>query len=107
MTFINLTPHSVSLMRDGSVLHISPEPIPARCEEAETLSATVAGYPVYNVTFGTVYGLPEPKEGVLYIVSRMVAEALPDRHDLVFPHQLVRDSAGNIVGCQALGEAWA
>lgn len=36
-----------------------------------------------------------------YIVSRMVANALPNRKDLLVPNELVRDDQGNIIGCRS------
>lgn len=38
----------------------------------------------------------------LLIVSRLVAEACPERDDLVVPDDTVRDDAGRIIGCRAL-----
>lgn len=34
----------------------------------------------------------------------LVAEALPERGDLLFPVDLVRDDGGQIIGCRALGQ---
>lgn len=33
----------------------------------------------------------------------MVVEAYPERRDLVFPYREVRDNAGRVIGCAALG----
>jgi hypothetical protein len=32
----------------------------------------------------------------------LVAEAVPDRDDLVFPDDIVRDATGAVIGCHAL-----
>lgn len=52
---------------------------------------------------GPCMGLPTRREGVWLIVSRMVAEANPDREDLLFPDRLIRDATGQVTGCAALG----
>lgn len=54
-----------------------------------------------EIGFGEVTGLPEPEEGTRYIVSSMVFEACPERHDLIVPIDFVRDSEGRIEGCRA------
>ena len=40
---------------------------------------------------------------VYYIVSQIVKSALPNRADLLVPAEVVRDNAGNIIGCKSLG----
>lgn len=40
----------------------------------------------------------------MYVVSRLVAEAVPERRDLVVPHGLVRDGQGRVVGCAQLAQ---
>src|SRR5690606_27309669 len=69
-------------------------------------AATVNGVqvPIVQVGTGDLEGLPDQQPGVWLIVSRMVAEAAPHRRDLVIPHGLVRDDAGRVVGCSALGQ---
>ena len=85
----------------------------SRVEEQERVvgSVPVADHPdspeaiieLIQVTSGEIVGLPEPKDGVFYIVSRLVAEASPKRDDLVFPFGLVRDESGTVIGCRSLG----
>jgi hypothetical protein len=38
-----------------------------------------------------------------FIVSQLIKSAFPDRHDLLVPAEVVRDSDGNIIGCKSLG----
>jgi hypothetical protein len=38
-----------------------------------------------------------------YIVSQLVKSALPHRFDLLVPAEIVRNSAGIIIGCKSLG----
>jgi hypothetical protein len=51
--------------------------------------------------FGPVQGLPAPQEGVILIVSRIVAEAAKaeGRGDLVVPDGVIRDAGGGVLGC--------
>lgn len=59
---------------------------------------------VLNDVTSVVSGLPEPEEGVLFVVSRMVALAQPQRGGLVFPHQPLRDEIGRTAGCRVLAQ---
>lgn len=100
----NLTPHSVTLHRtDGSVETIQPEGLVPRAEMETVQTGTLAGVPVRITRPSRVVDLPPPEEGTMLIVSRVVASAAPDRDDLVFPDELVRDDQGRVVGCRAFG----
>jgi len=86
----NLTPHSIIIYKDGSVLRtFQPEGIVPRCQEE-------------RIQIGEIEGIPDKQEGVFLIVSPIVANALPDRDDLLVPDILVRDGQGNIIGSEAL-----
>lgn len=47
-------------------------------------------------------GLPEPEAWTLYVVSQLVVTHIPERTDLAFPFDLVRDDEGTITGFRAL-----
>lgn len=49
--------------------------------------------------------LPDPVPGTVHIVARVVAAQAPERDDLVWPDDLIRDDQGRVVGCRALGAA--
>lgn len=95
MKFINLTPHAIKL-NDGT--EIAPSGTIARVNSEYT---EFNGNGVCQVVFGDVQNLPAPQEGVLYIVSGMVAAAAKDRSDLVAPAtghpKCVRNEKGQIV----------
>lgn len=78
MEFINLTPHAIKL-NNGTVF--SPSGKIARVESHYTPFDENG---ISHVEFGQVENLPEPQEGVIYIVSGMVAAA-SKRHDVVSP----------------------
>lgn len=76
------------------------EPIRVSCESRKV--DTIEGVDIYENTYGEVTGLPEFKEGVYYVVSAMVRQALPHRKDLLSPGQLIRSEAGQPIGCLGL-----
>lgn len=85
--FVNLTPHVVSVhLDDGVVRRIAPSGRVARCGVERFVEGEHAGIPV-SVTRHVCYldTVPEPEEGVLYVVSTMVAHLLWDRPDVVAP----------------------
>ncbi|MBK8468418.1 MAG: hypothetical protein IPL45_01110 [Actinomycetales bacterium] len=60
--------------------------------------------PVRTVSYaGGVAGLPEKVSGTAYLVSRVLAAAVP-RDDLYFPLDEVRDDSGGTIRCRALGQ---
>lgn len=103
---INLTPHAITVVSgSGEILR----QIPASGNLARVSARTVAtgemvdGIPVTTTSYGEVEGLPSPQEGVIYIVSALVAGRVPDRRDVFIPNESVRDSEGRIIGCKSLG----
>lgn len=105
MQIINLTPHTVTvngtaIPPDGRVPRVGEVVEPA----GEITLPGGATAPVVTVRPGAVEGLPAPQPDTMLIVSRMVAEAAPERRDLVVPHGLVRDGQGRVVGCAQLAQ---
>ena len=97
----NFTPHTINIV-DGPDL---PSDGVARCTQTDVLDTVVDGVDVFKQTFGDVVGLPDPVPGVFLVVSRLVAAACPDRDDLLVPGALVRDAAGQPIGCKGLARA--
>ena len=77
---INLCQHVVRL-NDGT--EYQPSGVVARVVTEYTELNT--NPTCYSVVYGGVTWLPEPQDGVKYIVSGMVAAACPERHDLLVP----------------------
>ena len=109
MKLVNLTPHAVHLMPagpDGPVIEIPPSGTVSRCEtkRAKIDEVTIDGVtvPVNRTEFGKVTGLPDPEEGTFYIVSALVAQAVPYRQDVLIVDDPVRDDQGRIIGARAL-----
>jgi len=121
MTLINATPHSITLVSRRGVEQDSKKQFLAEAEAVEILreippsvilarvsmvnlpAGEIDGIAVESVTYGEIEGLPEPQEGVYYVVSGLVAAAAAKigRVDCLAPGALVRDKSnpGTILGC--------
>lgn len=104
---LNRTEHQVTIYNtigietpDMVLEKYAGEPIRVSCESRKV--DVIEGIDIYEVVYGEVTGLPEFEEGVYYVVSAMVRQALPHRKDLLSPGQLIRNEAGQPVGCLGL-----
>lgn len=111
MELINLTPHALGICDLQGNVFLS---VPSTGNVRVNTSASPVGeveiegkvVSIVETTYGTVEGLPEPKEGTIYIVSILVIAALKAaniiRNDVVAPdtgpQSVVRDGAGQIIG---------
>ena len=118
---VNLTPHQVLLEtsnNDGELRRLVLLPaeevprlvIASRQEDpvlvrAEGEDGEEIAIPVVKGTraIGIEPPLPAPQSGVLYVTSRALAEYLPERSDLVWPEDQIRDVNGNVIGARKLG----
>ena len=95
---VNLTAHTLNEMATGT--EIPPSGIVARVEQNNVKVTEYNGIPVYKTEYGELIGLPEPKEGTIYIVSAMALNAVPEwRQDVYAPGYLKRNEEGIITGC--------
>tara|TARA_R100001082_G_C4359464_1_gene158596 strand:+ start:1658 stop:2071 length:414 start_codon:yes stop_codon:yes gene_type:complete len=126
MKIVNRTPHDINLVDDdGNVLiRIPKSDEPIRLESSQKVVGNIPCYSKLNLwmTMGlsplmddykpttivdvkqVVYGesnLPDYEEGVYYIVSALVANAYPERKDLLMVNDTVRDDDGRIIGCKS------
>ena len=128
--FMNLTPHSVTVAvhydnsgqpLDMQQITIPPSGIVARISEKRRPqpSIMVSGYGgretdgeectvldgwcvcTDTVTYDQPENLPAPQEGIWYITSMLVAQAVR-RPDVLSPGELTRDEEGRITGCKGL-----
>jgi hypothetical protein len=97
--FVNLTPHAVVIVGGPS---LPPSGSLARCAQVAAPAGEHAGVALSRVAFGAVEGLPEPEPGVVFVVSALVRAAVPHRSDVASPGDLVRNEAGQVVGCRNL-----
>lgn len=112
---VNYTPHSVTLLGSAPENYVRmrfDSRGVARCAEiVEALtpitwdpfgdSGMTDALPIVSKRFADVTGLPEPKDNVMYIVSQIVADACPERCDLLVPSDVVRDASGQVIGCRS------
>lgn len=107
---INLTPHVIKVILPTAIVEVLPSAKPARVqttsvELAQVLTMDATPIPVRKSQRGPVEGLPESEEGVIFLVSRFVRDALGEgpgiRYDVMCPDTgptAKRDDKGNIVG---------
>jgi hypothetical protein len=105
-TILNLTPHVINVfdmegnhVKDIPVAEGMPTP---RVSQSQEFLGELDGIPITRQFFGQVENLPEPQSGVFLVVSRMVAQAIPEREDLLVPGPLVRNEQGQPCGCHGL-----
>ena len=102
--FVNLTPHTITIISKTRNIVVTPSGIIARCKVTEETVAEVDGVEIVKTDYGEVEDLPEKEDNTIYIVSGFVMNSLKGsgRYDVMKPHDFVRDEAGNIVGCRKL-----
>ena len=122
MKIVNLTPHEVRVycpvideMSNGEQVNygdnvvVFPSEGVARLGVKTDVVDWIDGITITKQAFGTPEGLPEEEldgDGTpvrFYIVSQVMASALPERCDLLYPADLVRDEEGKVIGCKSLG----
>ncbi|MGI8815026.1 MAG: hypothetical protein ACR2G2_07000 [Pseudonocardia sp.] len=105
---VNLTPHEVVVLADDDdvLLRLPPKGL-ARVSQTFAsvgqLDVPEGTTPLVNIRDGDVVGLPEPHPDVYYVVSWLTYHASAQREDLLVTADEVRDEAGRILGCRALG----
>jgi hypothetical protein len=106
--FVNLTPHALNVLRiDGTTVDLPPSGEVARVGTSRVQTGEAEGIGLFTTTFGAVTGLPPggaAPPGTGYIVSGIVAghPSVRDRVDVFSPGELVRDAAGQPIGCRGL-----
>lgn len=115
MELVNLTPHNVNFMdEDGNIIKtIKPAAEAPRLKTFKGSSTTIdvdgISIPLsggFKFLDELVEGqsLPPQEDGVLYIVSKALADYAVSvgRNDFVSPDRVVRDDKGAIIGCRGL-----
>ena len=85
--FVNLTPHTVTVLTDHGSVDF-PSRGQARLVEESYDEDVIDGWlPSRRIRYGRIEGLPEPEPGVFYIVSALVGPvaASMGRRDCVAP----------------------
>lgn len=106
MIIKNLTPHEIKILVGEKEIVLAASSSPARVEMTREKVGEVelngVKIPVNQAKLGKVVNLPEPTDNVIYIVSRQVAEACPQRQDLLIVDETVRDEKSRIIGAKSL-----
>lgn len=102
MELKNYTPHTLTLHGETWITHLPVAGPAPRLAVSRQQLGTLAGLPLVRSTMGAPEGLPEPVAGVVLVVSALVAEAAPEREDLAYPGEAIRDAEGRIVGARGL-----
>ena len=107
---INCTPHDINVLNElGNRIVLIPK-LPAdsiarvATSSIKSCDLDIAGakVPVSRTELLQVTNLPAERPGVALIVSALVRLALPLRKDLFSPGELVRNDAGQPIGCRGL-----
>ena len=111
MKLVNLTPHTINLVNeaiDDGTVTIAPSGTIARVavtrQQIGTVEVADVVFPINKNVFGDVTDLPDAQTDTLFIVSAIVANACPNRDDLVIVDDAVRNDSGQIVGAKALAK---
>ena len=101
--FVNATPHVLNIVcADGSIREIAPSGIVPRLAQTRLVSHILDGIEIFRVQMGALEGMPDEDGETVFVVSRMVLDSIPERGDMLSPGELVRDSAGKVIGCKGL-----
>ena len=107
MEIVNLTPHAIAVeLSEGERRIFAPSGSIARVQSTSIVIGNVDGVPVSRATLGAVTGLPPAADGVIFLVSAMVAQAA-QRADVVSPDTgptAIREN-GQVVAVRGL-TAW-
>lgn len=100
MRFVNLTPHPIKVQDvHGFVHEFAPSGQVARVGQVTSEMPELAGFRVRTNQSGPVSGLPDPQDGVIYLVSGFVLAAARGRDDVLAPDtgpDCLRDANGHI-----------
>ena len=112
MKLINLCPHPVRfLFEGGNFTQLDRCENPARVSKEiefhNNVETPFGDVPCFTHIHGEVENMPPPKKGVLYIIPRMVSDAVPERRDIAIPDNIVREKDPEtgkvfIKGCKSL-----
>lgn len=97
MKFINLTGHPVTDTNTDKTF--DPQGL-VRTDNISTKRYRANGIPVFNTTTLQLDPLPDPEQGVTYIVSNLYLNTCTERTDVVAPGKVVRNKDGTPVACR-------
>lgn len=99
---VNLTTHELTFFTKEEITRIPSSGIQVRVKITKEKIGEVNGLIVNRIIYGEVEGLPDRREDTIYVVPAAVAKAVPERDDVFYVDNVVRDYHGRIVGCTGL-----
>ena len=103
LQIVNLTPHCVSIIRDGFETIDLQSVGNIRLSQSTENVGMLGNITLSKTTFGST-DLPEENPKKILIVSSLVCRAFPQRKDLYIPNEIIRDKNGGIIGCRSLAK---
>jgi hypothetical protein len=111
--FINLTAHEIVIYDEEGkniILRIPPSGKIARVATDSRIVGKVDNIPIRKTVYGEIIDLPDPKPGVVYLVSTVLLMALKEKGmnwpDVLSPDttpdSAIRDEQGRIIGVKYL-----
>ena len=101
--FVNLLGHDITISGHGT---LPKSENPCKVETKQRIIGKVAGIPIAETHFEKIVNLPDPEDGVYYIVSRVTMDFVPfDREDVFCVDtgpSAVRDENGQVVAVTQL-----
>ena len=101
---INLTGHAINLRtKEGTLVrYFRPYPIKIVLKEVKEHAGILDGVRIEKVSYTRPDWMPKVKEGVYYIVGKIVKAYFPEREDFLVPCSVVRNEKGHISGVETL-----
>lgn len=103
---VNLIPHEVNILDSSArVIKTFAAASLNECVSVKykkRVFESIDTFPIFNYEVASVVNLPDPVPNTYFIVSSLVAEALPHRNDLLVVAGVVRERSGRVVGCTHL-----
>ena len=101
--FVNLIGHDITISGYGT---LSKSETPCFVKTQQRIIGKVAGIPIAETQFESIENLPDPEEGVYYIVSRISMDFIPFSREDVFcvdtGPTAIRDDNGQVVAVTQL-----
>jgi hypothetical protein len=101
--FVNLIGHDITISGYGTLPKAN---VPCNVETIERIVSTVEGIPIVETHFSEIKNLPDPEEGVYYIVNRLAMDFVPINRQDVFcvdtGPTAIRDENGQVVAVTQL-----
>jgi hypothetical protein len=116
---VNLTDHDIVILNEEAFIDrdidptvkakIKPSGIVARVQSrthvVDRFIYAGRSIPITQTHYGELYDLPDPQPGVVYVVSKVVAEYVKDTRDDVFiTSGLLFGPGKRVIGCRSLAK---